>query len=114
MASKGLITKTYQDMTKKIESSTPETPQQSLLAIHGVSHSALLEVVKALRNDEPNFKFKPCSNCKGKGYTHGYGEYGVDADWCNSCGGMGEEVDEDATNQMKLQLVIEVLSKHCG
>ena len=36
MASKGLITKTYQDMTKKIESNTLETPQQPLLAIHGV------------------------------------------------------------------------------
>ena len=110
MASKGLITKTYQDMTKKIESSTLETPQQPLLAIHGVSHSALLEVVKALRNDEPNFKFKPCSNCNGKGYAHTCGE----PDWCDVCGGPGEVVDEDATNQMKLQLAIEVLSKHCG
>ena len=39
MASKGLITKTYQDMTKQIESSPLETPQQPLLAIHGVSGS---------------------------------------------------------------------------
>lgn len=75
-----------------------------------VSNSALLEMVKALRNDEPNFKFKPCSNCNGKGYAFTCGE----PDWCDVCGGPGEVVDEDATNQMKLQLVIEVLSKHCG
>lgn len=79
-----------------------------------VSHSSLLEVVKALRNDEPNFKFKPCSNCNGKGYAYGYGTHGAEPDWCEICGGPGEVVDEDATNQMKLQLAIEVLSKHCG
>ena len=110
MDSKGLITKTYQDMTKKIENSTSGTPQQPLLAIHGVSHSALLEVVKALRKDEPNFKFKDCPNCSGKGYAYSGGE----PDWCDVCGGPGQVVDEEATNQKKLQLVIKVLSKHCG
>ena len=36
MASKGLIAKNYQNMINKIENNTPETPQQPLLAIHGV------------------------------------------------------------------------------
>ena len=54
MASKGLITKTYQNMKKKIESNTPETPQQPLLAIHGVSK-----------------RYWKCWKCGAVGYTEG-------------------------------------------
>jgi len=30
-----------------------------------------------------------CERCAGKGYHHGFGEDGVDPDWCDTCGGSG-------------------------
>lgn len=44
--------------------------------------------------DEP--EFVTCDRCKGKGYHHGFGEGGVDPDWCDDCGGMGVYLHPDA------------------
>jgi hypothetical protein len=32
---------------------------------------------------------KPCERCASKGYHHGFGEDGMDPDWCVVCGGCG-------------------------
>lgn len=32
-----------------------------------------------------------CPRCEGKGFHHGFGEDGIDPDWCTHCGGPGEE-----------------------
>lgn len=45
--------------------------------------------------DEP--QFEPCQRCQGKGYHHGFGENGADPDWCESCGGPGEQTTEPGT-----------------
>jgi hypothetical protein len=39
-------------------------------------------------------EFEPCPRCNGKGYHHGFGEGGVDPDWCERCGGPGEQPTE--------------------
>jgi DnaJ-class molecular chaperone len=31
-----------------------------------------------------------CHRCTGRGYHHGFGEDGMDPDWCSECGGPGE------------------------
>jgi hypothetical protein len=85
-----------------------------LFDLFGVSNRAevISDIVKALKNDEPNYVFKNCSACKGKGYTHGYGTHSIEPDWCDECGGPGEVVDEDATHLVKLQIVSKVLKEH--
>jgi len=30
-----------------------------------------------------------CPQCNGAGYHHGFGERGMDPDWCTLCGGPG-------------------------
>lgn len=30
-----------------------------------------------------------CPKCEGRGYHHGFGEFGRDPDWCADCGGPG-------------------------
>jgi hypothetical protein len=42
-------------------------------------------------------QFMPCPRCWGKGYHHGFGEHGHDPDWCEDCGGPGEEPTEPGT-----------------
>jgi len=44
--------------------------------------------------DDP--EFIDCPRCKGVGYHHGFGEGGVDPDWCEDCGGIGSELHPDA------------------
>jgi hypothetical protein len=44
--------------------------------------------------DEP--EFVECTRCKGDGYHHGFGEGGVDPDWCEECGGPGQYLHPDA------------------
>ena len=75
MASTGLITKTYQDMTKKIESSTPETPQQPLLVIHGVGRSV-----------SKSKYWKDCPKC---GLKMTYGQLVTEEGYCWSCNHRG-------------------------
>jgi hypothetical protein len=43
--------------------------------------------------DDP--EFVECPRCKGKGYHHGFGEGGVDPDWCEDCGGPGQMLHPD-------------------
>lgn len=31
-----------------------------------------------------------CKRCRGRGYHHGFGERGLDPDWCLDCGGSGQ------------------------
>lgn len=35
-----------------------------------------------------------CARCAGRGYHHGFGEGGADPDWCDKCGGPGQEWPE--------------------
>jgi hypothetical protein len=37
--------------------------------------------------DEPTQECLPCPRCKGRGYHAGFGEDGLDPDWCEECGG---------------------------
>ena len=87
---------------------------EKALPINGVSNRAevISDIVKSLKSDEPNYVFKDCPICKGKGYTHGYGTHSIEPDWCDECGGPGEVVDEDATHLVKLQIVSKVLKEY--
>lgn len=38
---------------------------------------------------QPKNEPSPCPRCDGKGCHHGFGEDGVDPDWCLDCGGCG-------------------------
>jgi hypothetical protein len=38
---------------------------------------------------------KACPRCLGRGYHHGFGEYGADPDWCEACGGPGHVMLHD-------------------
>lgn len=49
-------------------------------------------VAEAYNKAEANPVMRPCSRCAGKGYHHGFGEYGLDPDWCETCGGGGVEL----------------------
>ena len=80
MASKGLITKTYQDMTKKIKSNTPETPQQPLLAIHGVVGSAYINGVFVNKNGK-----QICEWCGSENITDPISDTCLNG-ICNDCG----------------------------
>jgi hypothetical protein len=41
-----------------------------------------------------------CQKCEGSGYHHGFGEGGVDPDWCTVCGGSGYDIPPDAESTM--------------
>jgi hypothetical protein len=66
--------------------------------------SVISDSVKALREDEPNFIFKDCPNCNGKGHKN--------SEWCELCGGPGQVVDEDKTHETKMRIISEVFKKH--
>jgi hypothetical protein len=58
-----------------------------------------------------NPEFIECPTCKGKGYHHGFGEGGVDPDWCSGCGGPGAlpHPDWDISPDDLLRLAVERL-----
>lgn len=44
------------------------------------------------QNDQMMAEY-PCPRCGGKGYHHGFGDDGIDPDWCTLCGGPGVVFD---------------------
>jgi hypothetical protein len=72
----------------------------------------IFNIVNSLKNDEPNYVFKICPSCKGKGYTYGNGINSIDPDWCEECSGLGEVIDEFETQSIKVNIVNKVLNEH--
>ena len=60
-----------------------------------------MKIINALNAIDMEPTMIVCKACNGKQYTHFAGE----PDWCNRCGGMGMEQDEDADLNRKINAI---------
>ena len=71
---------------------------------------SLIARVKRSIQLQEDAEFVPCERCQGKGYHHGFGEGGVDPDWCERCGGPGEVYHPDFDTHDPVDVLKEALT----